>query len=169
VPGFFADTSLSPFVISYIPVTGGFPAFGVLTPQMPMYSLPPVSPLDQALWRMQNEPPLASAVAERPKQAALPKKDDRVAVPSAIDPVSSAARSAMSVADARRLHERDQAAAQTEAQRLFDRGLAAEREGKPAAARGYYQMAAKNAGGSLLEQIQARLHALAAPPSESRR
>lgn len=169
VPGFFADTSLSPFVISYIPVAGGFPAFGALTPRMPMYSLPPVSPLDQALWRMQNEPPSAPASAGRPKQAALPRHNDRVELTAAVDQPSSAARPAMSVADARRLHERDQATAQTEAQRLFDRGLAAEREGKPAAARLYYQMAAKNAGGSLFEQIQARLRALATPPSESRR
>ncbi len=167
VPGFFADTSLSPFVISYIPVTGGFPAFGALTPRMPMYSLPPVSPLNQALWRMQNEPPLAAA--ERPEQAAPPKKDGRVEVPATVDQLSSAARPAMSVADARRLHERDQAAAEKESQRLFDRGLAAEREGKPATARLYYQTAAKNALGPLSEQIQARLRALATPPSESRR
>ena len=169
VPGFFADTSLSPFVISYIPVTGGFPAFGALSPRMPMYSLPPVSPLDQALWRMRNESPPAAAAAERPKQAAPPKKDDRGELPAAIDQPSSAARPAISVADARRLHERDQAAAQAEAQSLFDRGFAAEREGKPATARLYYQMAAKNARGPLLEQIQARLHAVATPSSESRR
>jgi hypothetical protein len=33
--GFFSDTSQSPFVISYVPVVGGFPTLGSLWPMMP--------------------------------------------------------------------------------------------------------------------------------------
>jgi hypothetical protein len=33
--GFFSDTSQSPFVISYIPVVGGFPTVGALAPVVP--------------------------------------------------------------------------------------------------------------------------------------
>lgn len=39
--GIFSDTSQSPFVISFIPVVGGFPAYGVLAPR----GLPPPRPM----------------------------------------------------------------------------------------------------------------------------
>ncbi|KKM14086.1 hypothetical protein LCGC14_1709710, partial [marine sediment metagenome] len=35
VPGFISDTSQSPFVISYIPVVGGFPTVGQMMPMVP--------------------------------------------------------------------------------------------------------------------------------------
>jgi len=41
VPGYISDTSQSPFVISYIPIVGGFPSVGFLNPVPP---LPPVPP-----------------------------------------------------------------------------------------------------------------------------
>jgi len=39
-PGFFSDTSQSPFVISYVPVVGGFPTLGSLWPMMPPMPYP---------------------------------------------------------------------------------------------------------------------------------
>lgn len=44
VPGYVSDTSQSPFVIGMIPVVGGFPTVGVVSPAMPPAALAP-SPL----------------------------------------------------------------------------------------------------------------------------
>jgi len=58
--GIFSDTSQSPFVIGFIPVVGGFPAYGVLTPRM----LPPPSmPIYQDLPGGLMAVPDAAAVA----------------------------------------------------------------------------------------------------------
>jgi len=43
VPGFVSDTSQSPFVISYIPVVGGFPTFGAFQPLPPQPAYAPQS------------------------------------------------------------------------------------------------------------------------------
>lgn len=76
---------------------------------------------------------------------------------------SSAGRSVPSVAEARRLHQLEQAGGNGEAEALYVRGLTAEEGGKPNVAKIYYRSAAKRATGTLREKIQTRLHALSSP------
>lgn len=75
---------------------------------------------------------------------------------------SSAAQPAMSVAQARRLHEAETRAAADEAQSWFDRGVTAEEEGKPGVAKLYYQMAARQASGELKQKAQEKVAKLSA-------
>ena len=70
----------------------------------------------------------------------------------------------MSVAEARRLHEAEQAGASEEATEYLERASRAEAAGKPAVAKIYYQMAYRRASGALRGQIQARLNALDSSP-----
>jgi hypothetical protein len=72
------------------------------------------------------------------------------------------------VADARRIRAVEQSAARTEARQLFDRGLAAEAAGRPAAARLYYQSAARQADEPLAAEVRTRLEALKSAPGSSR-
>ena len=67
---------------------------------------------------------------------------------------------AMSVAELRAKHEREQRARSEEARKWFQRGQNAEASGKANVARVYYQMAARRATGPLQDQIAARLDAL---------
>ncbi len=76
---------------------------------------------------------------------------------------SSAGRAVPSVAEARRLHEVEQAGGNQEARVMFERGRTAEEGGKPGVAAVYYRMAVKRATGSLREQIQERLDAVNSP------
>jgi len=88
---------------------------------------------------------------------------DRAAQRLAASRSSSAGRAVLSVAEARRLHQKEQEAVQKEAASLLERGRAAEKSCKVALAKSLYKSAAKRATGTLLQQIQARLAALAPP------
>ncbi len=77
---------------------------------------------------------------------------------------SSAGRPALSVAEARRLHAREQAEQNEEARVWVDRGRVAEAEGKPNVAKVYYHMAARRASGELRKEILARIESLRSPP-----
>jgi hypothetical protein len=85
---------------------------------------------------------------------------DRAARSLAAAASSSAGQAAPSVAEARRLHEAEQDAQNAEARQWFDRGQAAEQDGKVAAAKIYYQMAARRATGELRQSALARLESL---------
>jgi len=89
---------------------------------------------------------------------AQPRNDGR----GASDVVSSAARPAASVGEARAIRQAEMAAVAEEAQRLFQRGLKAQSEGNSRLAKVYYEMAARRASGPLQQEISARLAALAA-------
>ena len=78
---------------------------------------------------------------------------------------SSAGRAVPSVAEARRMHQLEQAARNDEALVQFERGLAAEESGKPGVAKIYYNMALKRADGELRNRILARLEAVSSPGS----
>jgi len=80
----------------------------------------------------------------------------------AADVVSSAARPAASVGEARAIRQAEMAAVAEEAERLFQRALKAESEGNSRLAKVYYEMAARRASGPLQQEISARLAALAA-------
>jgi hypothetical protein len=67
-----------------------------------------------------------------------------------------------SVAEERRRRAAQQSARAAEALRFFERGEAAESDGKAAVAKIYYQMAARRADGELRERLAARIEAITA-------
>jgi hypothetical protein len=75
---------------------------------------------------------------------------------------SSAGRAVPSVAEARRMHEREQAARHEEALVYYEKALTAEEGGKPGVAKAYYHMALGRAQGEVRDRILARLKALGA-------
>ena len=160
-PGFFSDTSQSPFVIGHIPIVGGFPVVpyrGAITPYPgfstfnPAGMLPVLNPHNAPVQALQQR-------LARGEQAE--HVDSKPLGPGgAARRVSSADRAVPSVAEARRLHAGEQAAGNKEAMVLFERGRTAEEDGKPNVAKVYYRMAVKRATGQSREQIQARLNAI---------
>jgi hypothetical protein len=184
--GYFSDTSQTPFVISHIPVVGGFPTIGAVNPFAGWPSAPVAPPpwVDQRAQIMrqaqadaaaagnrdmnlapapvqrlpQGPPPKARMmnVAPEPVPVAQPGAASRLAAAQA----SSAGRAAPSVAEARRLHEQEKAAAQGDLEVMLERGITAEAAGKPAVARIYYQKVIKSADGPLRAQAQERLDSL---------
>lgn len=158
LPGFFSDSSLSPFVISYYPVVGGFPALGMMQPAG--FLQPPVS---RPAWL--SAASLGSLSVPRAK-----RPDDRLPADGTASATgaggvtgtwtSSAGRAAPSVAEARRLHDADVAVRTTEAAEWLRRGRKAEASGKPAVAKIYYQMAARRASGELKDEVLASIEAL---------
>ena len=200
-PGSISDTSQSPFVISYIPVVGGFPTFGTLRSIAPRPTYggqgsaganPAVTQaLRQA--RMENQRPAGGGEIQTAPAAQVPllgppdrpahraEADDNALVLAREGAAteapqdeaarklsaarsSSAARPAMSVAEARRLHEREQTGQTDEVLGYLQRARGAEAAGKLKVAKIYYQMAHHRASGDLRGQIQARLSALGSGP-----
>jgi hypothetical protein len=76
---------------------------------------------------------------------------------------SSAGRAVPSVAEAKRMHEAEQASGNGDARLWYERGLTAEEGGKPHVAKIYYEMALKRATGPLRDEIQARLQKVSSP------
>jgi len=76
---------------------------------------------------------------------------------------SSAGRPVPSVAEARRMHEAEQAKGSDEARGLYERGQAAEERGKPGVAKIWYNRALKLATGQLRNEILARLRVVSPP------
>ncbi len=179
--GYFSDTSQSPFVIGFVPVVGGAPylpygyptgppsGFGLPNPGVGAVYPEQGNPRVQAMLRANaaGEPSPDLAIPEAPRAAAIPAEPapaELATTASASPPsgrASSAAVAAPSVAEARRMHEQEQAAASQEAMQLYERGITAEESGKPGLARVYYRMAASRSDGALRDQIEARLSALA--------
>ncbi len=179
VTGYFSDTSQSPFVISYIPVVGGAPnipfATQVAPPAgfgVPYSGVGPATqeggnPRVQAMLRAraEGEPLPERAPRRNPAPRSEPSRPEPAQperAPAAAPPVqaSAAAAAAPSVAEARRMHQQEQATMNQEAMQLFERGITAEESGKPGVARIYYRMAAKRAEGEARRQIETRLRGL---------
>jgi hypothetical protein len=184
VPGYFGDASISPFVMGYVPVVGGYPVFPAFSPPTSSsgvgsdavrQALQPVRSRSQSqgavvpnlpsrdlrddLSLAGGEPaPAATAPAKAPADVAIEKL--------AAARASSAGRPAPSVAEARRLRAAETEAADQEAQRCWQKGLEAEKEGSLASARIYYGMAAKRATGEFQRQILSRLEAMKTPPTK---
>jgi hypothetical protein len=180
---FFSDTSQTPFVISMLPVVGSsYPGFGfnpwaslpAADPMMPQWANPRVQAMRQAradAAAADGDAEVAPAPRAPAPRAAGAKGGMRdvapepVAAPGgagklAAAQASSAGRAAPSVAEARRLHEQERAAAKADVQALFERGQAAEDDGKPGVAKIYYQRVIRDADGELKAQAQERLDAL---------
>ena len=120
--GYIADTSQTPFVVSVIPVVGGFP----VAPTMPLADVEPdpIAP-DQGRFDAQLSVPAGGIVAPQPapnNPAPPQKKQLRAAepIPAPGDPAeaagqqlnaaqaSTAGRTALSVAEAKRLHQQEE-------------------------------------------------------------
>jgi len=165
--GYMADTSVTPFVISQIPVVGGFPVLGAVGQTIPpAYRVPSYSP-PPALQPERIEAARKAFVERKQGQEQKPEPPARPPAPT--DPAaakvaeaqaSSAGRPVPGVAEAKRMHELEQAAQNREVEALFEKGRAAEEDGKLQTAKMYYQMVARRASGELKEQAQARLAAL---------
>ena len=183
--GYFGDTSTSPFVISMIPVVGGFPTVGMMGPTLPpMASINPMASVAstadaermQAWQRVAVEhaqrdarqdlpdPPVAKVPrveAKLPERAApQPPPTAAMRVAALPNETSSAELAVPGVADARRLYEQERQARQGELQTLFDKGVAAEADGKPNVARLYFDTVRRRGDGELKVQAEARLEGL---------
>ena len=181
VPGYISDTSQSPFVISYIPIVGGFPSVGFLNP------VPPLPPVPAPISRFRNPAAMNAlqqewAARQRGDRGGAPDEPLGEVGPPVKPPVpadegpldesarklaaaraSSAGRPAPSVAEARRMHAAEQAGQNTEAMQYLERARNAEATGKTSVAKIYYQMAARRASGELRAEILDRLQALQSP------
>lgn len=189
VPGYVADASISPFVMGYVPVVGGFPTLGAFQPAMPQPNVVTGHPaVVEALHRVPDNLPIASKpdvvggnVPDRPIEgppeprggnAAAPGRssspDDVVAGRVAVAAASSAGRPAISVAEAQRLREQESAGGDGQARQFIERGRQAERDGKTRLARTYYQMAVRRASGALREEAISRWSALPTASDEAK-
>ncbi len=191
--GMIMDTSVSPFVMGYIPVVGGFPIV-VPPPVQPMFPPMAYAPPEQTsghsavLQALQNTrdgaPP--SQPHEVGAQAPQPAGDLMLAEPADRAPggpaadrsadgsrngsqASSADRPAMGVAEARRLHATETAQQDSEAQKLLERGRYAQADGKLSLARTYYRMVVSRASPKLRQEALSLLASLPAPEATPKR
>ena len=175
MPGYFCDTSQTPFVVGVIPVVGGYSTMNWSSPLLSPEQLAAASgtplptgnprvqamlaqgPATNAARRHATPPDLADEPAASPVHRHMLRVQD-----------SSAARPAPSVAEARRIHEAATATADEEMQTLFAQAQAAESDGKPAVAKVYYQIVAHRATGPLQHQAASRLSAIRSASPKTR-
>jgi hypothetical protein len=169
-PGAFYDLSVSPFVAGYVPVVGGYPVLGPALPGVaPQDNTGDPNPLDrvQVMRRLlaeQNRGTPAEAGEPDPGRAMLPRRADDA--PAESHPMgrtaesSAAARPAPSLAEAKRLHEREEKSADDDVAAIFEKAKAAEENHQPQVAKIYYQMVVRRAHGDLEEAAQRRLKEL---------
>jgi hypothetical protein len=89
-----------------------------------------------------------------------PPRPDAGAQALAASQKSTAGRGAVSVAEAQRQRDAEGTAKNDEAVQYFERGQAAEQQGKIGAAKVYYQMAARRATGEFRQSVLAKLEAM---------
>ena len=162
-PGFVSDASWTPYVIGVVPVVGGFSMVQGISPlpspaRLAEVSGVPVAATNPRVQAMLQQGP--GAVEKKPASPDLVERPARPADPMARARESSAGHAAPSVAEARRMHEAEQATAEAEIRTAFDRAQAADQAGKPNVAKVYYRMVARRASGELQQQALARLHTL---------
>ena len=172
--GYVSDSSQVPFVMSVVPVVGAFPQ---QPQQMSGSDANTVDPRIQAMLQARAEaqtqaqsgglapPPPAPQNRKPPDPDPAPPTPGEAAE-QRLDAASesSAGRPALSVAEAKRLHQQEQAAAGGEMAALMERARALEEDGKPNVAKIYYQRIAKHATGELQQQARTRLYELQGKP-----
>lgn len=181
--GYMSDTSQTPYVISVIPVVGAFPVSPQQLQQISGIEPSTVNPRIQAMLQAhanahqaagQDQAGGIAPPQQGPNNMALPQNVKLMNVPDPIpappDPgeaagqrlnaaqESTAGRPALSVAEAKRLHQQEQDAANGEMAALMERARALEEDGKPNVAKIYYQRIAKHATGELQQQARTRLY-----------
>jgi len=161
------DTSQTPFVISVVPVIGGMQGnVGMNNAMGPPAVNPMAVPAGNSRLReiLQNQAPVPGPSGQDLNLGGDgPAADNGAAAVAgrlSAAQASSAGRPAPSVAEARRLHDQEQASGDEELQALMERARAAEDDGKPGVAKIYYQMVARRATGDLKTQALARLDAI---------
>lgn len=181
--GFVSDTSQTPFVVSVVPVVGAFPVAPQFPPP-PAIEPDAVDPRIQAMAQAHADAQAQQAAQaqgggpvqpqqQRPNNPAPQPNVKPVKAPDPLpDPAaaagqrlgaaqaSTAGRPALSVAEAKRLHQQEQTAANGEMAALMERARALEEDGQPNVAKIYYQRIAKHASGELQQQARARLYDL---------
>lgn len=182
VPGYMAVGTVRPFVVSYVPVVGGFPAIpAVFLPEQPLPMDPPSSSgagadavreaLRQATANADRELPngvAPRAPVARPAPGVVPQPAAARPISDAGSPAlrlalaqeSTAGQAVPSVAEAKRLRAAEEAARQDEARVYYERGLSAQQAGNLGAAKVYYQMAARRASGDFQKEISQRIEML---------
>lgn len=187
--GYVSDTSQTPFVISVIPVVGAFPVAPQGLPPVSMDDAAGVDPRIEAMAQVRADAQAQAAAQadaqaqaggpvqfppaqRRPNALAPQQKPPAPPADPAPDPAdvaaarlnaaqqSTAGRPALSVAEAKRLHQQQQAAEDEEMAALMVRAQAMEEDGKPGVAKIYYQRVAKHATGKLQQQAKQKLHEL---------
>jgi len=172
--GYMSDTSQTPYVISVVPVVGAFPVSPQQLQQISGIEPSGVDPLVQAM--MQAHADAQAGGQGQAGGAAPPQQRPKMKLMNVPDPIpgpgeaaeqrlnaaqaSTAGRPALSVAEARQLHQQEQSAANGEMAALMERALALEEDGKPNVAKVYYQRIAKHASGELQQQARTRLYEL---------
>jgi len=128
----------------------------------------PAPPAPNNMAPRKNDPAKAAEPLPAPPDAGDPQAGTPAAERLNAAQQSTAGRPALSVAEAKRLHQQEQAAADEEMAALMVRARALEEDGKPNVAKIYYQRVAKHATGALREQAQQRLYELAGTGSHKR-
>jgi len=189
--GYVSDTSQTPFVVGAIPVVGAFPVAPQSLPPVSGFDLGAFNPRAQAMMQARadaqaqggnpaqiqaggpNQPPPKNPNNGAPRQDT--KRKNEPSMPAAPTPAeaaverlnaaqeSTAGRPALSVAEARRLHQQEQAAVDGKMAALMVRARALEEDGQANVAKIYYQRIAKQATGDLQQQARARLSELQSP------
>lgn len=157
--GAFRDISVSPFVIGAIPVVGFAPSQPVVQP----IQQPPVRNWRSTLPARARQP--APAPQAKPAQAQAPVANQpppaaaRGAPPQVPQPRDEGA-GAQSLGEIRRQLAAEDRQLEAEARQLLERGQQAEDAGKAGVARIYYQRVARQVGGVLRQEANARLEQL---------
>ena len=172
-PGMISETTQRPFVISVVPVVGGFMP-GIIGFDQPGGAMPGVvtqppeftSVLQEKLSRLQSGESSgprnrsAPAAGGSSPAASTTKGHDAIVEKFQAARDSSAGRSTASIREI----QRQQAAADEEKQRemheLLSQARAAEAAGKNSVAKGFYQRAAQRADGDQLAEIRSKIREL---------
>ncbi len=189
--GYISDTSQTPFVISVIPVVGAFPMApqqiasidpNTIDPRVQAMLQDHADAQAQAAAQAAAQAQAGGPVQPLPKQqrpnAMAPQKNSKQM--NAPDPIpdpgeaagqrlnaaqeSTAGRPALSVTEAKRLHQQELDSANGEMAALMERARALEEDGQPNVAKVYYQRIAKHATGELQQQARTRLYDLQGKP-----
>lgn len=187
--GMIMDTSITPFVMGYVPVVGGAPIVA-LPPVQPF--VPPAAYIPpgqasghpavlQALQNVKDPHPSGASRPDEAREKAQDNGDFNLVAPrpeaSALEPTerrevlsqtSSAERPSISVAEAHRLHAAETAEQDNQARQFLQRGRHAQEDGKLDLARTYYRMAVRRASPDLRQEAL-NLLASTAVPEESPR
>ncbi len=185
--GMIMDTSVSPFVMGYVPVVGGAPIMAVplVQPFVPPAAYVPPGQASghpavlQALQNVKDPLPSDASRSDETREEFEGNDDFNLVAPrqeaSALEPIerrevlsqtSSAERPSMSVAEARRLHAAEAAEQDIQARQFLQRGRHAQEDGKLDLARTYYRMAVRRASPDLRQEAL-KLLASAVAPEES--
>jgi hypothetical protein len=162
-PGFISDTSISPFVIGFTPVVGGW-SQGPAWVEVP--ADPPWAGSHDVPWFMPPgglRTPAIPPELSRAEQGSDSDADDprmRVVARAASSRESTAGQASKSVAEARRLRAVDLAAAESEARRALAEALDYAARGEKATARHLLRAAVRKAPASMRGELEEALSRL---------